>query len=305
MDKLLNQPKTNKGFTLLEILVSIIIIGILSSAGIVSYNSYLETSRDRATQENYNQIINKMNTEFLRCKLNNSERIFDSHNCGSSSSPSINFLSNYFSNNLNMKNPYDNKSSIIGSDVCKKGTIVLSNTSTGLYNVSYASSQKKKKYSKQIHSKWSSNYSKTNTTNISYNCGGSGASKGGNIYNYKPPHNGSGAGIIVDKNGNMIMGGPGTSGGHACSADCFKANSQGMKNWYTTDQNGNKIYPNRAGSEYRFVMTEGASASGNIASSCANRNCKYNFSNNTYKVLNSGQTFKAGESIANRKPINP
>ena len=37
--------------------------------------------------------------------------------------------------------------------------------------------------------------------------------------------------------------------------------------------------------------------------SCSGGNCSYNFSNNTYKVLNSGQTFKAGESIASRKPI--
>ena len=32
---------------------------------------------------------------------------------------------------------------------------------------------------------------------------------------------------------------------------------------------------------------------------------KYWAVNNTYKVLNSGQTFKAGESIDNIKPINP
>ena len=51
--------------------------------------------------------------------------------------------------------------------------------------------------------------------------------------------------------------------------------------WATTDANGNKIYPGKAGSKFRWVMTEGASASGNIASSCAQRNCKYNFSNNT------------------------
>ena len=50
-------------------------------------------------------------------------------------------------------------------------------------------------------------------------------------------------------------------------------------------------------------MTEGASASGNIASSCGGGNCKYNFADNTYTVLNSGQTFKAGESIDSRKPI--
>ena len=57
------------------------------------------------------------------------------------------------------------------------------------------------------------------------------------------------------------------------------------------------------GSNWRWVMTEGASASGNIASSCAGGNCKYNFADNTYTVLNSGQTFKAGESIDSRKPI--
>ena len=299
VDKLLKQPKTNKAFTLIEILISVIILGILSSVGVVSFNNYIETSRDKVTQENYNKIVDTMNTEFLRCKLNNSERIFDTHSCGASSNPSINFLSNYFSNNLNMKNPYDKNSSIIGSDVCQKGTIVITNTSKGTYDASYASSKKKKKYSRQITSKWSSNYKKTNTTNISYNCSSSGgSSQGGNIKNYKPPHNGSGAGIIVDKNGNMVKG----QGAHACSAACFNGS---MPNWYTFDAGGNKIYPGRPGSDYRWVMTEGASSSGNIASSCNGGNCSYNFSNNTYKVLNSGQTFKAGESIDTRKPINP
>ena len=66
-----------------------------------------------------------------------------------------------------MKNPYDKNSSIIGSDVCKKGTIAITSTSTGTYDASYASSKKKKKYSKQITSSWSSNYTKTNNTNIS------------------------------------------------------------------------------------------------------------------------------------------
>ena len=162
----------------------------------------------------------------------------------------------------------------------------------------------KKKNTSLVSSGWSENYSKTKTTSVAYTCASSASSQVKNtIYNYKPPNPGPGAGIIVDENGNMIQGGAGTSGGHACGADCFKANSAGMNNWYTTDANGNKIYPNRAGSKYRFVMTEGASASGNIASSCAQRNCKYNFSNNTYTVLNSGITYNAGVSPEDRKPI--
>ena len=159
-----------------------------------------------------------------------------------------------------------------------------------------------------VSSGWSSNYSNTKTTSVAYTCASASTSSSqakNTIYNYKPPNNGPGAGIIVDENGNMIKGGgPGTNGAHACGANCFQANSKGMKNWYTTDANGNRIYPNRAGSKYRFVMTEAANPkTGNIASSCSRNNCKYNFSNNTYTVLNSGVTYKAGESIANRKPV--
>ena len=47
-------------------------------------------------------------------------------------------------------------------------------------------------------------------------------------------------------------------------------------------------------------MAEGASPLGNIASSCAQRNCKYNFSNNTYTVLNTGITYNAGVSPEDR-----
>ena len=294
------QTKTIKAFTLIELIVTLVIVSILSSVGVVSYNNYMETSKDRVAEENYQNIIKSMNTEFLKCKLDKNASIYNSHNCGSSSSPSVNFLSNYFVNSLNMKNPYDRNASVIGSDVCKKGTVVIKNTSTGTYDVSYASSVKQKAYSREVTSTWSSNYTKTNTSSISYSCGSSSSSQTGSFATYKPPHNGAGAGIIVDKNGNMVAG----QGAHACSADCFKVNQGGMANWYTYI-NGKKVYPARSGGEYRFVMTEGASKSGNIASSCSGGNCKYNFSNNTYTVLNSGTTYKAGVSIADRKPVSP
>ena len=90
-------------------------------------------------------------------------------------------------------------------------------------------------------------------------------------------------------------------GGHACHSSCFDGS---MPNWYTTDSNGNRIYPGRPGSKWRWVMAEAANEkTGNIASSCNGGNCKYNFLDNTYTVLNSGVTYKAGETLANRKPI--
>jgi prepilin-type N-terminal cleavage/methylation domain-containing protein len=297
------QTKTHKGFTLIEIIIALAILSVLSSVGVISYNGYMESSRDKVAEENYRNIINTMNSEFLKCRIDDNATIYESHNCSASSSPGINDLKDYFTNNLNMKNPYNQSLPVIGSNVCEKGTIVIANSSSGTYDVSYASSLKKKAYSRQVNSTWSSNYTKTNTSSISYSCGKSSSSStavGGSFATYKPPHNGSGAGIIVDKNGNMVKG----QGAHACSPDCFKVDQGGMKNWYFM-VNGQKQYPARSGGQYRFVMAEGASKSGNIASSCSGGNCKYNFSNNTYKVLNSGQTFKAGVSPGQRQPINP
>ena len=158
--------------------------------------------------------------------------------------------------------------------------------------------KKKTKHTSLVSSRWSKSYSKTKSTSVAFTCSSTSSSSKKNIYTYKPPHDGPGAGIIVDENGNMLPG----QGAHACSADCFKANSAGMKNWWTM-VNGQKVYPNRAGSKYRFVMVEGASASGNIASSCNGGNCKYNFSDGTYTVLNSGVKYKAGDSIDSRKAI--
>ena len=297
------QKKIVKGFTLIELLVVIAIIGILSGTGVVAYNSYTSAAKETATKVNHTKIVNSMESEFAKCKLDKSSKIFNSHKCDSSNRPSTGTINNYV-NSLGLKNPYDKSQPVAQSNVCTSGSIAISEKETGSYNVAYASIKKKKKHTSLVSSGWSENYSKTKTTSVAFTCASSASASSSpkqTIYTYKPPHNGPGAGIIVDENGNMIQGGPGTSGGHACSADCFKANA--MANWSTTI-NGKKIYPNRSGSKYRFVMTEGASASGNIASSCANRNCKYNFSNGTYTVLNSGKTYKAGESIDTRKPIN-
>ena len=294
------QKKIAKGFTLIELLVVLAIISILSGAGVVAYNGYTSSAKETATKANHTKIVNSMESEFSKCKLDKNSKIFNSHNCNSSNHPSTSTINNYVNNNLGLKNPYDSKQAVAQSNICTSGSISITEKEIGTYNVAYASIKKKKKYTSLVSSGWSSNYSNTKTTSVSFTCATTASSSNKTkktIYNYKPPNNGPGAGIIVDENGNMVGG-----GAHACSADCFKANSKGMNNWWTMI-NGKKVYPNRAGSKYRFVMTEAASASGNIASSCAKRNCKYNFSNNTYTVLSSGITYKAGESIANRKAV--
>ena len=284
------KKKTVKGFTLIELLVVMAILSILSGAGVVAYNGYTSAAKETATKANHTKIVNNMESEFAKCKLDKGSKIFNSHNCNSTNRPSTGTINNYV-NSLGLKNPYDKTQKVAQSDVCTSGSIAITEKEVGSYNVAYASIKKKKKNTSLVSSGWSSNYSKTKKTSVAYTCAtASNSNKPKNsLAEYKPPNPGSGAGIIVDKDGNIVQ-----NGAHACSADCFKTNSAGMKNWYTYI-NGQKVYPNRSGSPYRFVMFEGASPSGNIASKCGGGNCKYNFADDTYTDLRNGQVYKAGE----------
>ena len=294
-----------KGFALIELLVVVALISILSAVGVVTYNGYISTSQDKSSLSNFNQIVKTMNNELANCRINPSAQAFLNHSANSNSEPSVVGMSDYCKAS-NLKNPYDGNKDVVGQNICNKGEVVISASSvSGSYQVQYVSQKKDLKYTKVVESKWSSETTSVMSKEESYKCASQNTSSASassgpkqTIFNYKPPHSGSGAGIIVDENGNMIPG----SGSHACGPNCFDGT---MPNWYTTDSNGNRIYPGRPGSNYRWVMTEGASASGNIASSCNGGNCRYNFADNTYTVLNSGQTFNAGDSIDNRQPINP
>ena len=284
------QKKIVKGFTLIELLVVMAIISILSGVGVVAYNGYTSAAKETATKANHTKIVNNMESEFAKCKLDKGSKIFNSHNCNSTNRPSTGTINNYV-NSLGLKNPYDKTQKVAQSDVCTSGSIAITEKEVGSYNVAYASIKKKKKNTSLVSSGWSSNYSKTKKTSVAYTCAtASNSNKPKNsLADYKPPNPGAGAGIIVDKDGNIVQ-----NGAHACSADCFKTDSAGMKNWYTYI-NGQKVYPNRSGSPYRFVMFEAASASGNIASQCGGGNCKYNFADDTFTNTSSGKTYKAGQ----------
>ena len=290
------------GFALIELLVVVALISIFSAVGVVTYNGYISNAKDKKAQSNFNQIVKTMNNELANCRINPSARLFNNQYCNSLIEPNVNAVSNFF-NSSTLTNPYDKNEKVVGSNLCNKGTVAISSSNvSGSYQVQYVSQKKDIKYTKIVESKWSSERTEQMSKEESYKCStqtltasASSAPKQ-TIYNYKPPNSGSGAGIIVDENGNMLAG----QGAHACGSNCFDGT---MPNWYTLDANGNKVYPGKPGSKYRWVMMEGASASGNIASSCGGGNCKYNFADNTYTVLNSGQTFKAGESIDSRKPI--
>jgi hypothetical protein len=74
----------------------------------------------------------------------------------------------------------------------------------------------------------------------------------------------------------------------ACNADCFTGN-------FDTWLKGSGYDP----TQHKIVMTIARGSDGNDASPCANGNCKYNFSDNTFTVINTGKVCTAGVKLDN------
>ena len=280
--------KMKKAFTLIELLVVIAILGILSGTGIVAYNGYTAFAKENATKNNHKEIVNNMENEFAKCKLDKDSKIFETHPCNSSSRPSTNTISNYANTKLGLKNPYDNTLPVVQSNICTSGSVSIVEKEIGNYDVAYASVKKQTKYNSLVSSGWSSNYSKTTSTSVSLSCTQTTTTKG-SFDTYKVPVSGGGAGIVVDRNGNMVTSPiTGNNGGMACNADCFTGN-------FDTWLKGSGYDP----AQHKIVMVIARGSDGNDASPCANGNCKYNFSDNTFTVINTGKVCTAGAKLDN------
>ena len=307
------QKKIAKGFTLIELLVVIAIIGILSGTGIVAYNGYTSAAKESATKSNHKKIVNSMESEFAKCKLDNSASIFNSHKCNTSNGPSTDVITNFVNNSLKLKNPYDD-SAAIQSNVCTKGSVTLTNSQTGSYDVSYASTKKKTKNTSTVSSKWSENYSKTSTQSVSFECSSVSGSSGsqvakGTIDTYKVPeglpHDGFGAYIAVDKNGKMISRSYSACTYSYCGNEAEKNRTGGYasgvlynraegRNYKPGEVKYVLIQANRGTEPPGTVMNSAVPFNSNGGRICTNGDCTYNFADNTFTDNQTGQVFKAG-----------
>ena len=65
-----------KAFTLIELLVVVAIIGILAAVGVVAYNGYTASAKEKTTQMNFRNINKSLMIEFMKCELDGSNIVF-------------------------------------------------------------------------------------------------------------------------------------------------------------------------------------------------------------------------------------
>jgi prepilin-type N-terminal cleavage/methylation domain-containing protein len=149
-------------FTLIEILLVIVILGILTTVGVVALSNFSNTTKEKVTENVFKNIGTSLNSEFSKCLLNKSASILNGYKCDNSKPPDTLAIEDFYNKN-NIKNPYDSSKSVLGKDSCVAGTIVIKSPSLGNYNISYVN-KSNQTITANINSTWS--VVNTNASNV-------------------------------------------------------------------------------------------------------------------------------------------
>ena len=138
----------------MELMIVIVIIGILSAVGMVMFGDMIEKAKMASTKANSENIKKVLMLEFMKCEIESSALIFNSHSCSNSNPPSTNLIGNYVTSSMNMKNPYSTTSSAISSNPCTLGTVSITSPSKGSYATNIYSTKTQKISSTNIGTIW-------------------------------------------------------------------------------------------------------------------------------------------------------
>jgi len=124
-----------KGFTLIELLIVVAIISILTTVGALVIPPVLENAKQKTANYNFVNTNKLLETEFIKCEINDNAKILGNFNCNSSTAPTANQIINYLNNQVALKNPYNNLNAV-SSQSCSTGSIGIQKTKcVGTYQI--------------------------------------------------------------------------------------------------------------------------------------------------------------------------
>ena len=103
-----------KGFTLVELLVVVAILGVLAAVGIVAYNGYLTKTKINATKTTFSQIIKYIDVELMKCNLGMEIEAYEKYKTGNYPSTQ-NISCNNYKNDFSYNNSLDKFEKVTGN----------------------------------------------------------------------------------------------------------------------------------------------------------------------------------------------
>ena len=110
-----------QAFTLMELMIVIVIIGILAAVGLMLFSDFSLKAKKTVAAKNYRQIINFIQTESALCEFNESNKIFGNNSCPITDSVPgaqsgwCGIFGNYFLKEAKFENPFGGSAFGVGN----------------------------------------------------------------------------------------------------------------------------------------------------------------------------------------------
>ena len=110
-----------QAFTLMELMIVIVIIGILAAVGLILFSDFSLKAKKTVAAKNYRQIINFIQTESALCEFNESNKIFGNNSCPITDSVPgaqsgwCGIFGNYFLKEAKFENPFGGSAFGVGN----------------------------------------------------------------------------------------------------------------------------------------------------------------------------------------------